>query len=267
MGQSNDGQKTIMNILMALLTVFSIIIAFNTYNISQNQLHVDKINHQPHFIFQEERDKTNHFEWLIVSNNGFHVNAIEYCYPMTFFEIEYQKDNSTLHKYFLIDGYLNMEWRGDLEKNELFVIGDCGGRPYQIDDFYSKWESYYETGSYYKLHDVRKQIESDSTLKNMSTRVSIKKFVFINYTDVYYEQHEDVYSVDDLYYRKLTEEERVQIWDLYNDCVKKRYVIDLDNFKITRLLSSFNESEVHNYKYVLAHPLSSDVLISSNSAK
>jgi len=51
MDKSNSKQKIIMNIFMILLALFSFIIAINTYDMSQNQLQVDKINHQPHFIF------------------------------------------------------------------------------------------------------------------------------------------------------------------------------------------------------------------------
>ena len=268
MGLPDDRQKTVMNILIFLLTIVSIIIAVNTYHISQNQLQVDKINHQPHFIFQEELDEYRNFKWLIVSNDGFHVNAIQYCMPVTFFEIEYQKNNSTLYETFVVDGYIgSFQWQGDITNNELIVIGDYGARPYQIDDFYLDYESksHYETGSNRQLHNAREEIENNDTLQNMSARLYIKEYVFINYTDVYFEQHQQAYSFDDLYYPKLNDEERIRIWNLLFECVEKQYIIDIDNFDMSKLLHTLNNTYENEDTSILKYSFSSDILVTPYS--
>nr|WP_321497998.1 hypothetical protein [uncultured Methanolobus sp.] len=270
MSKSNDRHNILMSFLMLLLTVDAVIIAVNTYHISQNQLQVDKINHQPHFIFNDYKDDYNNFEWIIVSNDGFHVNAIQGCVPITFFEIEYVRNNVKVKKPFVVSGYLGgLQWRGDITKEELIVIGDMGTQPHQWDDFYedypSKWS--YETGSNRLLHEAREEIESNETLKNMSARLYIKKYIYINYTDVYYEQHQQAYSFDDLYYPKLTDEERIQVWNLYEECCNKGNIVDLNDFNMKYLLYKLNENIDSEENSILKYPFSSDVLITSHSEK
>ena len=271
MDKSNSKQKIIMNIFMILLALFSFIIAINTYDMFQNQLQVDKINHQPHFIFQEELDEYRNFKWLIVSNDGFHINAIQFCYPITFFQIDFQKNNSKLSKTFAVSGYLDsaLQWRGDITKNQLFVIGDYGAQPYQIDDFYLDYESksHYETGSNRQLHETREQIENNDTLKNMSVKLYIKEYVFINYTDVYFEQQQQAYSFDELYYPKLTDEERIRVWNLFFGCVENGNIIDIDNFDMAYFLRSLNECEDYEEDSRLKCSLSNDILVTPYSTK
>lgn len=232
-------QKEFTNMCIVLLTIASILIAYNAYNISQNQLMVDKINHQPDFSFQSYRDDTNHFEWFKVYNEGFHADNIEAIAPMTFFRISYTDNANNIKgsKMYLVSGYRNVGTSGNPQNNELMIFGDMIPEPYQKEDFYSTVD--YESGSYYRLMKTIGEIREIGSLNNISTNLVIKEYVYANYTDVYNENHVNVYYLEGPYSNRLSDEERDYILNLYlSECSRKRQVIHIDRFDADSFLNS-----------------------------
>ncbi|MED4781006.1 hypothetical protein [Brevibacillus choshinensis] len=217
-------------IVPILLSVLALIISIQAKNISEIQLNLSKSQILPLFRFKIDLIYNNSKDFydqdfLRVYNDGSSIVELEHK-VLVFIQVELEdKKNASLKKLLMpLENYYRVSGQTGESKGELAY------------DFYS----INGVGNNEKFIQISNDFRKLLNEKGSYGSIELKRYIRLNYKDVFGATHEDYFAIDGYGSRKMEKEEVNKIVDIYVENKKNKYRLSFDDLSAIQI---YNISE------------------------